>query len=218
VPQKLLSVDEAIAESLRQEREHRTIARWTDGVFALRGFRHDHAYYSKRATGVAVARATPFALWLWVMHIGGPQSLLLHELAVVAPRDHGLAGGWSGLFPRASRHADLRLGDVIDYWTVLAIEPERSTDAALRPQGTGLRRPRVPDHSRRCEHTQLRITAHWHPRGVWGLMYWYAMLPAHLFLFRGWTRKLARLAEAAHGCGRERSGPANCDVPRSHAR
>jgi hypothetical protein len=66
VPQKLLSVEEAIAESLRQEREHRTIARWTDGVFALRGFRHDHAYYSKRAGGRAVARATPAALWLWI--------------------------------------------------------------------------------------------------------------------------------------------------------
>jgi hypothetical protein len=43
----------------------------------------------------------------------------------------------------------------------------------------------------------LCITAHWHPRGVWGLLYWFSMLPAHLFLFRGWTRTIARRAEKA---------------------
>ena len=43
--------------------------------------------------------------------------------------------------------------------------------------------------------TQLTITAYWHPRGVWGLLYWYTLVPAHLFLFRGWTRTIARRAE-----------------------
>jgi hypothetical protein len=93
---------------------------------------------------------------------------------------------------------DLRLGDVIDYWTVLAIEPERSLTLhfGLKAPGSGALEFEIT--ARGCEHTELRITAHWHPRGVWGLMYWYAMLPAHLFLFRGWTRKLARLAEQVH--------------------
>ena len=45
--------------------------------------------------------------------------------------------------------------------------------------------------------SRVRATAYWHPAGVWGLMYWYALLPAHLFLFRGLTRRVARRAEAA---------------------
>jgi hypothetical protein len=33
-------------------------------------------------------------------------------------------------------------------------------------------------------------------------MYWYTLVPAHLFLFRGWTRAIARRAEAAANTGR----------------
>jgi uncharacterized protein YbjT (DUF2867 family) len=198
VPQKLLSVDEAIAESLRQEREHRTIARWTDGVFALRGFRHDHAYYSKRATGVAVARATPFALWLWVMRIGGRNRYYyMNWLWLIREIMDWLVAG-PGLTRGRRDTMDLRLGDTIDYWTVLAIQPERSLTLhfGLKAPGSGALEFQITPVD--ALHTQLRITAHWHPRGVWGLMYWYAMLPAHLFLFRGWTKKLARLAEQVH--------------------
>ncbi|HQR77785.1 MAG TPA: DUF2867 domain-containing protein, partial [Burkholderiaceae bacterium] len=43
--------------------------------------------------------------------------------------------------------------------------------------------------------TRLTETAYWHPRGIWGLLYWYAMVPAHLFLFRRMTRAMVRRAE-----------------------
>jgi hypothetical protein len=42
---------------------------------------------------------------------------------------------------------------------------------------------------------RLTVTAYWHPRGVWGLLYWYALVPAHLFLFRRFTRVMAQRAE-----------------------
>ena len=44
--------------------------------------------------------------------------------------------------------------------------------------------------------TRLTVTAYWHPQGVWGLLYWYAMIPAHLVLFRRMTAALMRRAEA----------------------
>jgi hypothetical protein len=42
---------------------------------------------------------------------------------------------------------------------------------------------------------QISVTAYWHPRGVWGLLYWYALVPAHLFLFKRFTRVMAQRAE-----------------------
>jgi hypothetical protein len=33
---------------------------------------------------------------------------------------------------------------------------------------------------------------------VAGLLYWYSLVPAHLFLFRGLTRAIQRRASAAH--------------------
>jgi hypothetical protein len=43
---------------------------------------------------------------------------------------------------------------------------------------------------------RVAVTAYWHPQGVWGLLYWYALVPAHGFLFRGLVREIARRAEA----------------------
>jgi hypothetical protein len=44
--------------------------------------------------------------------------------------------------------------------------------------------------------SRVTVTAYWHPQGVWGLLYWYALVPAHLFIFDRMTRAIARRAEA----------------------
>ena len=42
--------------------------------------------------------------------------------------------------------------------------------------------------------TRVTATAYWHPAGVWGLVYWYLLIPAHVFIFRGLTRAILRRA------------------------
>jgi hypothetical protein len=42
--------------------------------------------------------------------------------------------------------------------------------------------------------SSVNATAYWHPAGVPGLLYWHALVPAHLFLFRGLTRAIQRRA------------------------
>ena len=42
---------------------------------------------------------------------------------------------------------------------------------------------------------EIHMCAYWHPAGVWGLLYWYALLPAHMFIFGSSTRAIARRAE-----------------------
>jgi hypothetical protein len=101
---------------------------------------------------------------------------------------------------RGRRHpTELRIGDRIDYWTVLALEPSRrlTLHFGMRAPGSGVLELEVdpqpapdPDHR-----TRLTITAYWHPQGVWGLLYWYALAPAHLFIFRRMTRAMMIRAE-----------------------
>jgi len=196
VPQPLIGVDAAIERTLEQEREQRTIGRWTEGVFALRGFRHEHSYYSKHAEGSAQTSASPAALWSYLVHLGGPKRYhYMNWLWLIREIMDWLVGG-PGLSRGRRLKDELRVGDVVDYWTVLAVKPEAllTLHFGMRAPGSGaLEFEMVPVEDQR---TELRISAHWHPRGVWGLLYWYAMLPAHLFLFRGWARRLCRLAEA----------------------
>ena len=99
-------------------------------------------------------------------------------------------------FSRGRRDPDsLRLGDVVDYWTVVGIEPARrlTLHFGMKAPGAGVLEFELDalEDSR----TRVTVTAYWHPRGVWGLAYWYALVPAHQFLFRGWTRAIARRAE-----------------------
>ncbi len=194
VPQELIGVDDAIADTLRREREQRSITRWTEGVFALRGFRHDHAYYSKHASGSTLTDASPEALWALITNLGGPGRYhYVNGLWLLREIMDWLVGG-PGLSRGRRAGTELRVGDVIDYWTVIALQPGRllTLHFGMRAPGSGaLEFELLP---REGGQTELRITAHWHPRGVWGLMYWYAMLPAHLFVFGGWTKRLARIA------------------------
>jgi hypothetical protein len=46
-------------------------------------------------------------------------------------------------------------------------------------------------------------TAFFEPKGLGGVLYWYSLLPAHEFIFRGSIRELARRAEQQQPIPRE---------------
>ncbi|MEQ8514347.1 MAG: DUF2867 domain-containing protein [Chromatocurvus sp.] len=196
IPQKLLSVREAIAAAFAAERGHAVAARWTEGAFAQRGYRHDTAFYAKKASGSAVADASPAAVWRHVTRIGGGNGYYYMNVLWHLREFIDWCLGGSG-FTRGRRDPDhLRLGDVIDYWTVIGIRPQEHLTLyfGLKGPGSGILEFDLEPIADR--QTRLVITAYWHPRGVWGLAYWYMLVPAHLFLFRGWSRTIARRAEA----------------------
>jgi uncharacterized protein YbjT (DUF2867 family) len=199
VPQRLLSFRESVAAALKAEQSQAVAARWSEGLLVFRGFRIDNAFYAKRASGTAIGCASPSAVWHTVATIGGDNGYYcMNGLWWIRGVMDWLVGG-PGL-TRGRRHpTELRIGDRIDYWTVLAIEPARrlTLHFGMRAPGSGVLEFEVdpepapnPGHS-----TRLTITAYWHPQGVWGLLYWYALAPAHLFIFRRMTRTMLRRAE-----------------------
>ena len=199
VPQQLLSFREAVAAAMQAEDSHTVAARWSEGLLMFRGFRLDNAFYAKRASGSAVGGATPGAVWQTVATIGGDNGYycmgwLWWTRSVI----DWIIGG-PGL-TRGRRHpTELRIGDRVDYWTVLALEPARrlTLHFGMRAPGSGVLELEVdpepaPEPGRR---TRLTATAYWHPQGVWGLLYWYALVPAHLFIFKAMTRAMLHRAE-----------------------
>jgi uncharacterized protein YbjT (DUF2867 family) len=195
VPQRLLTVRESIQAAFTAEKSHRTQARWTEGAFDLRGFRHEVAFYAKKASGSAEAKASPEAVWAQVIRIGGSNRYYYMNILWSARELLDWCAGGAG-FSRGRRDPDaLRLGDVVDYWTVIGVQPEQHLTLyfGMKAPGSGILEFDL--RSLPAGHTRITITAYWHPRGVWGLLYWYSLVPAHLFLFRGWTRAIARRAE-----------------------
>jgi hypothetical protein len=197
VPQKLLTFKEAVAAALEAEKSHTVAARWTEGALMFRGGRHDYAFYAKRAAGSAMARASPAAIWRIVTRLGGDVGYFYAApLWRLRAWIDWLAGG-PGLSKGRRHPTDLRVGDTIDYWTVMALEPERrlTLDFGMRAPGAGVMEFEIEPVD--AGYARVTVTAYWHPQGFRGLLYWYALVPAHLFVFKGMTREIARLAQTA---------------------
>jgi len=197
VPQRLLTFKESVWAALEAEREHTVAARWTEGMLMFRGGRHDYAFYAKRASGSAVARATPQAISNVVTTLGGDVGYFYGgPLWAIRSWIDWLVGG-PGLTKGRRHPTDLRPGDTIDYWTVLALEPEYrlTLNFGMKAPGNGVIEFEIEPVDE--QQTRVTLTAYWHPAGVWGLAYWWVLVPAHLFIFKGMTREIARRAEQA---------------------
>jgi len=205
VPQHLLSVREAIDAAFAAEREHRVVARWSEGAFPLRDYSHDIAYYAKRASGEAYSTARPAAVWAQLAAIGGENRYYFANWLWTIREFMDWCVGGPGLSHGRRDSETLRLGDTVDSWTVLGADsPKRLTlKMGMKAPGSGILEFEIRPEGSGC---RIRATAYWHPKGAWGLAYWYALVPAHLFLFRGWTRAIAKRAEAAERSARPDRG------------
>ena len=100
---------------------------------------------------------------------------------------------------RGRRHpTELRVDDPLDFWRVAAVEPGRSLTlvAEMKLPGSAVLELSVEPEA---DGAVARLQAHFHPAGVWGLLYWYLLWPIHMLIFR-------RMAEAlAAGPGRRPS-------------
>jgi hypothetical protein len=195
VPRRLMGLEESIHAAIDADVHHEVIARWVEGAIACRNFHPEYGYYAMRAGAEAEGPASPDAVFRTVCSIGGDRGYFFADTLWNARRAvDWLAGGPS--YRRRRRHpTELRIGDVIDSWRVIALEPGRRLTLLMEMKGPGagvLEFVVWPGPGGRG--SAVSATAYWHPAGVLGLVYWYALGPAHAFLFGGLTRAIQRLA------------------------
>ena len=195
IPLELHSYADAVRRALDTERAEATPARWTEGSLAYRASRPEVSFFSRRTGATAKTMASADAVWLAITSLGGrrgwPAYNWLWRLRAALDR---LVGG-PGM-RRGRRHpTDLRVGDIIDWWRVVALEPGRRLTllAEMRMPGAAvLEFETVPDPT---GGTTIAVTAYFNPAGVWGLLYWLALIPIHRRIFGGLAEGLARRAE-----------------------
>ena len=207
VPQRLLGFRESVEAAFAAERNAQVQARWTEGAFNMRQGRIDYAYYAKRAGGSAVARASPASVWALVAAIGGDNRYYYLNALWSLRETMDWALGGRGLNHGRRHPTEVRVGDKIDSWEVIGVEPERrlTLSFGMRAPGAGVLEFEIEPLSE--GRTRVTATAYWHPAGVWGLMYWLSMEPAHRVIFQGLTREIARRAEARERPGRHPAPP-----------
>ena len=197
----LLDFEQSVRAALDAERRQDVVARWTEGSIICRDYHPEYAFYAKRATGSVVSSASSDQLWRQITSIGGRRGYYyLNSLWVMRGAIDWLVGGPS--YRRGRRHRSaLRVGDTIDTWRVISVEPKKRLTLLMEMKAPGagvLEFELKPElHGQR-----ITATAYFHPAGAPGLVYWYLLAPFHWLIFRGLTRAIAsRAGEAEVSAG-----------------
>ena len=195
IPQRLLTYAEAVQEVFEVERRHAVAARWTEGALMYRDYNPNYSFYAKHDGGSFIARASPKAVWDHVAAIGGDNRYyaLSWLWGIRETIDWALGGPGRNRGRRDPQ--EVRVGDVIDSWRVIGVDPPRRLTLAfgMKAAGAGVLvfdvTPVGPAH------TRVTVTAYWHPAGALGLLYWYAFAPSHALVFHSMARAIALRAE-----------------------
>jgi uncharacterized protein YbjT (DUF2867 family) len=89
---------------------------------------------------------------------------------------------------------DLRVGDALDFWRVEAVEPDSLLRLRAEMKVPGRAWLQFQARPLGDGRTLLSQTAFFAPRGLWGLLYWYALYPIHRLIFSGMVRRVAERA------------------------
>lgn len=107
---------------------------------------------------------------------------------------------------RGRRHPEqIGVGDALDFWRVIEIERPAHLllHAEMKVPGDATLGFRIQADG--DDHCRLIQTARFHPRGLSGLAYWYALRPLHGVVFRGMIQGIRRAAESRHSLSRRHS-------------
>ncbi len=105
-----------------------------------------------------------------------------------------LVGG-VGLRRGRTNTGTIHSGDALDFWRVLyadKTEPRLLLFAEMKLPGEAWLEFRIRHHGGK---DILEQTATFRPKGLWGRLYWYLLLPFHAFIFRGMCHRIARGTE-----------------------
>ena len=191
IPQELLDCRQSIRLALERLKQQRIDTCWMDaGAVVPPEWTHcgdaDYAGGTILECSYSVLiQATPEEVWQPIIRMGGETGYYfgnyLWRLRGWLDR---LLGGIG--FRGGRRHPlELRVGDALDFWRVLEVEPPYRLLllAEMKLPGEAVLEfhltPQVDDK------VELKQTARFLPRGLAGIIYWYSLVLFHHWIYRG---------------------------------
>jgi uncharacterized protein YbjT (DUF2867 family) len=197
-PVRPRGIREVLARALANEDRELAATRWSDALSAQRAPREwgGVTFGTRRVDSRAVlVRCPPEAAFRPIARIGGATGWYYGNALWRLRGLHDLAAGGPGLRRGRRDPAALVAGDTLDFWRVEKVEPGRLLRLAAEmrlPGRAWLQFEVTPEGGG----SLIRQTAEFDPVGLGGLLYWYALWPAHQLVFAGMLRNIARAAEA----------------------
>ena len=198
IPQNLLSCREAIKIAVKDIEKLKVESSWTDsGIIEHPEWNIDGdekwaggtVYKDKRET---IINATPEEIWKPIIKIGGENGYYYGNWMWEIRGFLDIVFGGTGL-KRGRKHPEnLEVGDVLDFWRVVEIIPNKKLllFAEMKVPGKAFLQFEVHDiGNMTCKITQ---TATFFPKGIEGILYWYVVTPFHNFVFNGMLKGIVK--------------------------
>jgi len=184
IPQELLTVREAIRTALRQITENQVETIWSmAGV--IPGDPHWAGGTVFRDERKIVIEAPDRAVFRAVCRMGGGHGWYAADWLWRIRGWIDLLVGGPGLHRGRRNPETVGYGEALDFWRVVSVERDKrlALRAEMKLPGEAVIEFLIESHGN--AHCTLRQRALFHPRGLFGLVYWYAVAPLHHFVFRG---------------------------------
>lgn len=202
IPQELLSIEEAINLALERTYKDAVISHWTDAGTIKDpeqpypgdpDWSGGSMFIDKREMTL---RAEPEELWRQLVKIGGDNGWYYGNWLWALRGVIDIVFGGIGM-RRGRRDADeLHVGDALDCWRVLRLKKYQLLQLVAEmtvPGEAYLSFAITPsEQNDQCTLTQ---TAVFRPKGLLGLLYWYAVTPLHAFVFDGMLKGIAEAGD-----------------------
>lgn len=196
IPQELMTISEVIRRAIKKDSLQIVETRWTDAgeIQSPEWARKGDASYAGGTllqSGFRVwLNALPEEIWPAIRRMGGHNGYYYGDLLwKIRGWMDTLAGG-VGL-RRGRRHPEyLQVGDALDFWRVLDVTPPERLIlvAEMKLPGEAILDINI---IQRGNTSEIQFSTRFRPRGLYGVFYWYSLLPAHDLLFGGMLKAIA---------------------------
>lgn len=183
-----MSYEDAVKKAVQEIEENQVISRWSDAEGVSWDKMHqkeinDAVFVDRREADISSYDKKD--LFLAIKSIGGKNGWFdydfLWELRGII--DSTLGG--VGLNRGRRDNCDIRLGECLDFWRVEDIvECERLLLVAQ------MKMPGQAWLEFKIEGEKFIQSAYFYPRGLWGRVYWYLLIPIHYFIFNNMIKRI----------------------------
>lgn len=188
-----ISYENAVANAIKEIEENQVISRWNDKADDVweKNAQNEisKAVFIDRKE-IDISNIEPSKVYQSFIGIGGENGWFdfdfLWELRGIIDK---LIGG-VGLKRGRRSQCDLRISDCLDFWKVVDLKKDERLllYAQMKLPGEAWLEFKIKDN-------KLIQSAYFYPKGVFGRLYWYALIPLHYFVFNNMIKSIIKKAE-----------------------
>ena len=188
-----ISYEDAVANAIKEIEENQVLSRWND--------KSDDVWEKNSQNEISkaifidrkeedISNLNPSKVYQSFIGIGGDNGWFdfdfLWELRGIIDK---LIGG-VGLKRGRRSQCDLRISDCLDFWKVVDLKKDERLllYAQMKLPGEAWLEFKIKDN-------KLIQSAYFYPKGVFGRLYWYTLVPLHYFIFKNMIKSIIQKAK-----------------------